>query len=368
MSGKVADDRDAAIKRAALCELDLPNRLNRIQRIFVHHANSLAARDALADAYENAIRLRESEPAFLIGDSRCGKTEMIKRFVSKKTAQPVPEVPFGCVKILGSSARAVYLNCQNGATPRQACNTMLEDLFNHWLPAHRPSQQEASLLLMKHFKRENIDMIVIDEAQKMYDGQSPKDFVSWIVSMRDAGFFRIFVTGDRTLLNLIDTHKVLRESKYFLVDLRPLSFQTSEQRTSFSSFLKRFDDDMPFVSTPLTDAKMVEPFYFATRGRPGVLASLLEGATVQAFNRMTQKDGTISDLPLTIEISDLSKAFERKIGAETRMLSINPFTHVGAFPDYPKTLEQELDELQQALVNKAKRGRNRGGRLYDDDK
>lgn len=72
--------------------------------------------------------------------------------------------------------------------------------------------------------------------------------------------------------------------------------------------------------------------------------------------------------PKTIEIVDLAKAFDRKMAAETRMLNINPFTHVGAFPTYPKTLEAEVDELNRVKADKAARGRNRGGRLYDDDK
>lgn len=370
MSDVNSDDAKARNKalRAEMSEWDQRRRLDRIQRIFVKHAHNRAAKAALVDAYENAIRLRESSPAFLVGDSRCGKSELIKRFVSEKASEPVPDVPFGCIKILGSSARIVYLNCQNGVTPRQACNTMLEELFKHWLPARRPSQQEASLLLMKHFEREKIDMLVIDEAQKMYDGQSPKDIVNWIVSMRDAGFFRIFVTGDRTLLNLIDTHKVLRDSKHSLVELRPLSYQTTQQQEEFALFLERFDWDMPFVTTPLSDKKIEEPLYFATRGRPGVLAMLLEAATVQAFRRSMDKDGKLVDMPRTMEVVDLARAFQRKMGAETRMLNINPFTHVGAFPSYPKTLEGEVNELQLALAGQAARGRKRAGRLYDDRK
>lgn len=368
------DEQEAArqekirLAKIQMSELDRPRRNTRIQRIFVPNLHTVPAKEALRDAYDNAIRLRESSPAFLVGDSRCGKTELMKRFVAEKAGESVPDVPFGCVKILGASARIVYLNCQNGATPRQACNTMLEDLFKHWLPARKPTQQEASLLLMKHFDREKIDMLVIDEAQKMYDGQSPRDLVNWIVSMRDAGFFRIFVTGDRTLLKTIDTHKVLRDSKHSLVELKPLSFQTNQQKSAFAAFLRRFDEDMPFVSTPLTDATMVEPFYFATRGRPGVLAILLEKATTQAFRRVVTESEDTSRVPTTLEVVDLAKAFEQQSSAETRMLNINPFTHVGAFPSYPKTLEDEVDELQQALADQAKRGRQRASRVYDERK
>ncbi|MBJ6986264.1 MULTISPECIES: ATP-binding protein [unclassified Devosia] len=370
MSGETVDDGKARIAalKGEMSTWDKERRRTKIQRIFVAHANNLTATLALEDAYDNAIRMRESSPAFLVGDSRCGKSELIKRFMSAKTSQPVPDVPFGCSKILGSPARAVYLNCQNGATPRQACNTMLEELFKHWLSARGPSQQEASLLLMKHFQREKIDMLVIDEAQKMYDGQSPKDLVNWIVSMRDAGFFRIFVTGDRSLLELIDTHKVLRDSKHSLVELRPLGYQTEKQKGQFAAFLKKFDEEMPFVSTPLADEGLEEAFFFATRGRPGVLANLLEGATVEAFRRLTDDDGNLKEMPRTMTVGDLARAFKIKMATETRMLKINPFTHSGPFPSYPKTLEGELDELQRALAAKAARGRQRASRLYDDPK
>lgn len=62
---------------------------------------------------------------------------------------------------------------------------------------------------------------------------------------------------------------------------------------------------------------------------------------------------------------DLIKAFDQMMAGETRMLGINPFTHSGALPSYAKTLDEELEELQRAILRGKPRGPNRGGRLQD---
>lgn len=349
-----------------MSEWPLDKRLQRIQRIFVEHHHVQAVNVALDGIYEHGIRLRESLPGILVGDSRCGKSELLKRYVRGKTGVAFPDkMPSGCVKVGEPGSTVVYLDCYNGATPRQACVTMLNELFDQRLATRGTRQQEATDLLMRHFQQEKVQLLVIDEAQKMVDGRSPADLANWIISLRNAGFFRIFISGDRSMYDLVDTVKVLRDSKKALVELRPFAYREQEQQADFAKFLRAFDKDMPFLSTPLSNKQLEEAFFFATRGRPGTLAIFLETAAYFAFRRMKEKDKKSAEAPKTIELVDLVKAFDQMMAGEARMLGINPFTHSGALPSYAKSLDEELEELQRAIVRPKPRGRNRGGRLQD---
>lgn len=333
---------------------ELSKRLRRIQRIFVNHSNAIAARAALDDGFENGIRLRESSPTYLAGDSRCGKSELMKRFIAAKAGAPFPADPSSCVLVEGPSCNVVYLDCHNGATPLQACSEMLQELFDFRATAS-VKQSEASGLLIKFFRRDDIGFLVIDEAQKMISGRSPKDLINWIISLRNAGFFRILVAGDASLASLVNTDKVLRDSKKALVHLQPFSFRQKAEQAKFRAFLEGFEKDMPFLTTPLADPAFTEPFFFATRGRPGTLAILLETATACAFRR--------TPLPKTLELKDLASAFDQQMGSELRMRGINPFLHKGDFPDYAQAPEEEETELQRVFIAKQTRGRQRGRQL-----
>lgn len=333
---------------------ELARRLRRIQRIFVKHNNAVAAREALDDGFENGIRLRESSPTYLAGDSRCGKSELIKRFIAAKSGAPFPAHPSSCVLVKGPACNVVYLDCHNGATPLQACSEMLQELFEFRATASM-KQSEASGLLIKLFRRDEIGFLVIDEAQKMISGRSPKDLVNWIISLRNAGFFRILVAGDATLAALVNADKVLRDSKKALVELLPFSFKEKGEKTEFKAFLDGFEKDMPFLRTPLADPAFTEAFFFATRGRPGTLAILLETATASAFKRTA--------LPETLEPGDLSKAFDQQMGGELRMRGINPFTHKGELPGYARTPEEEETELQRVFIDRQTKGRQRARQL-----
>lgn len=199
-----------------------------------------------------------------------------------------------------------------------------------------------------------VDMFVIDEGQKMIGtGAASNSFANWILSMENARKFRIVVAGGPELKHLMDSHPTIRDRKDSFVELGPFAHRSAADRAAFRSFLQNFDRKMPFVTTPLADPALDDAFYFATRGRPGTLAKLLEKATIFAFQK---------GMPKVLGNQHLSSAFALSFAQESRMLGVNPFDHKGPLPTIPRSLAEEMNHVA-AVPPLMRAPRRRGSRL-----
>jgi len=323
--------------RKEMSTWDVDKRLSRIQQIYIKHPQVTRVGTQLDLHWKHGLRLREATTSFIVGHSRCGKSETLKRFVKSKTGMSMPKTSSGtCLLVEGNDARIVYLDTMNGATPLQASISILANLFQFKL---KITENQASEKLIHFFGLAGVDLFVIDEGQKMIGadgvGRAADKFVNWLLSLENAGKFRIVVSGGPELQNTIDTHPMVRDRKDAVQHLKPFAHATDVDRAAFRNFLTNFDGVMPFESTPLSQAKLQDAFFFACRGRPGKLAKLMEKATQIAFLR--SEDKPMNDLT----VGHLSEAFSLSLLSESQMLGVNPFDHEGALPSIPLSIEQE---------------------------
>ena len=296
--------------KSEMISWDIDRRLNRIQQIYILHPAAQRVMQQLDFAWDHGMRLRETSTAFIVGNSRCGKSETLKQFVRRKIGVPFPNA-YGATSLFleGAGGRIVYLDCTNGATPLQASISILKNLFQFHL---RITENEASEKLIHHFGMNEVDMFVIDEGQKMIGtGAAANSFANWILSLENARKFRIVVAGGPELIHLMDSHPTIRDRKDSFVEIEPFAHRSEEDREAFHIFLANFDRMMPFLTTPLTDPANDDAIYYATRGRPGTLAKLLEKSTIFAFEK---------GVPSTLEIDHLARAFALSFAKESRML------------------------------------------------
>ena len=338
--------------KAEMAQWDIDRRLKRIQQIYLLHPGAKRVMQQLDFAWEHGMRLRETSTAFIMGNSRCGKTETLKQFIRRKTGKPFPnDVGTTSMFIEGKNSRIVFLDCTNGATPLQASISVLKNLFQFHL---KITENQASEKLIHHFGMNEVDMFIIDEGQKMIGtGAASNSFANWILSMENARKFRIVVAGGPELKQLMDSHPTIRDRKDSFVHLEPFAHRSAADRTRFRAFLRNFDLKMPFLSTPLVDPTLDDAIYYATRGRPGTLAKLLEKATMFAFERA---------MPKVLGKEHLSRAFALSFSQESRMFGVNPFEHKGALPTIPRSLAEEMSYVT-AVPALRRSPRRRGSRL-----
>ncbi|MDB5530213.1 MAG: hypothetical protein JWR51_3316 [Devosia sp.] len=331
----VAEAGDEATK-VEMAGWDIDRRLRRIQKIYILHPGVRTAWQQLESTWKYGMRLRETSTAYITATSRCGKTETVKQFVKEKTGRMIPnERVRSSVLVEGNGHRVLFLDCTNGATPRQAAKSILD---THFLPVPRISETEASEKLIFHMGANKVDMFIIDEAQKMTKGgtgQGAEDFANWLLTLENSRKFRIVVTGGPALRELMNSHPTIRDRKDSFVHIAPFAHRTAADRDAFRTFLSEVDLRMPFIGTPLGDARHDDAFFYATRGRPGMLSKLLEKATVAAF----EVDEDV--IPSVLQVQDLARACEVLMREEDRMLGINPFSHSGPLPSIPRSLAEE---------------------------
>ena len=360
---------DYAGMRKKLIALPLDMKLNVIQQIYIRHPGIQRAWDVLEKTEQHGIRLREAATGYIIGESRCGKSETAKRFIQKLTGRkPAEEMRYQLIE--GNGKKVVYADMTNGATPLEATRYIVQHIFNDVL-AHKVKEHNASNRLIDWFQQDEIDVFVIDEGQQLFNGHGPLAATKmgrWLLSLENAASFRTIVIGDTHLYDLFNAVPALLERKSGIAHLEPFSFATDVDKVVLGKFLFEFERCLPVDETCLSNngravsTRRLLDVYFATRGAPGAISKLCEGAFVAAYAR------TEGAIPEKLELADFVAAFDLLSGADQRMLGINPFK-ADSEKDIP-TIPYTPDDANDARLSRLGKRRSRrsnapvaGGRI-----
>jgi hypothetical protein len=346
--------------------LPLDDKLDAIQRIYIRHADIDHAWKVLKYNLLHSVRRSEASCGYIIGHSRCGKSETAKRWIYQNCGRrPEKGEPYQLIE--GNGKRIVYADLTNGSTPFIATCQILKKLFND-ITIKTLSESTAAGRLIEQFRLSKIDQFIIDEGQKMFVKKGPgaiSKFASWLVTLENARLFGTVVLGDTRLKDLFPEDDALNERKTGLASLRPFPFATSIDEEDYEGFVVEFERMLPFLKTPITNGTgrctplMLLMIYFATRGTPGALSKLCEIATVEADERLGGKNVE------SLEMADFVAAFDFLLKNDPRMNKVNPFRvdDRRKIPTFPLTPPETEDDFE-ADAQKARRPRSKvGGRI-----
>jgi hypothetical protein len=176
---------------------ELNKRRFQIGQIFVAHPAAAEAQFMLKDAIKNGARIREFSTRYLIGYSRCGKSETTKRLITELTGKPVLKEFFQIIE--GNGHKIVYADLTLGATPKAACRMMLFQLFGD-KQCLRPAltESEMTVLMINLFRKHGITWLFIDEAQTMLRSLTDKGahkLSEFVLSIENARAFGTTLIG-----------------------------------------------------------------------------------------------------------------------------------------------------------------------------
>jgi hypothetical protein len=360
---------DYAGRREELIGLPLDLKLNVTQQIFIRHAGVIRASEVFEKTVLHGLRLREAATGYIIGESRCGKSETAKRGIQKLTGRkPAEQMRYQLIE--GNGKKVIYADMTNGATPLEATRHIVEHIFNDVL-AHKVKEHNASNRLIDWFQQNEIDLFVIDEGQQLFNGHGPLAATKmgrWLLALENAASFRTIVIGDPHLYGLFDAVPALLERKSGIAHLEPFSFATDIDKAVLGKFLLEFERCLPVRETCLSNQdEAVSPrrlldVYFASRGAPGGISKLCEGTLVAAYAR------TNGAIPEKLELVDFIAAFDLLYGADPRMLGVNPFKAASEkdIPTIPYTPDDANRERLSRLGKRRSRRSNApiaGGRI-----
>lgn len=363
----VAEDPDAPLRQVQ----------DHIGSIFIRHGGINHAWRVFDWTHRFGFRLNESQPGYIHGDSRCGKTETAHRWVKSVTGKrPVrgrqlvngKEEVLVCQVIEGNGLKILYLDLTNGASPLEVCKSVLK-LFGYPKPMERMKQTDATTKAIGIMIARCVDVVIVDEAQQAFKGggeQAAQAMAEWLLPMANAKAFRLIFIGARNLDKIFRVQSA-QARHYGIALLEAFSFDTKVNKGLWAGFLKKFFEQVPFDTAdlrvdgdrnkPFTD-RHVFNFYFATRGAPGELSKFVETAAISAFER---NDGV---LPGNLLAADFADAFDFLWRNDARMRGANPFMieDIRGIPSIPLTSQANAEDNTKPQIKS--RTTVPGGRIH----
>lgn len=343
---------------------DLHKKRDAISSIFIRHDDILAGWEVLERTYHLGFRVNEASTGYIYGHSRCGKTELVHRFIKHLTGKRPKRGPV-CQFVEGNGARIIYLDLTNASGPLAATMSLLR-IFQDVKASSRITQAEATERLIGHLLQYPVDLLIVDEAQQAFKGGGAfavQAVGDWLLPLENARACKLVLVGSPQLRSLFDVVEAAHQRHGGIAILRPFSFQTEIQKAMYEKFLEKFAQNLPFKTTCILDKhgtvseRCAFNFYFANRGVPGGTPRFSEEATYSAFKRA---GGAV---PETLEESDFASAFDFLYGSDERMKGINPFRVsnrklIPAIPLTPEENDQDYPSSTNVSI-----GRRSGGRI-----
>jgi AAA domain len=313
------------------------SKLDAIRGIFVKHTKAEEAREMLLLSVAFARRLRENSSTYLIGWSRCGKSEIIKRLLQEQTGQRISNKRIQFLQ--GNGKRFLYVDLMGGSTPRILARQVNFNIFND-RKSLRLGEEEGTAALIENLNDLKVDGIILDEAQNLAE-DGVKKLARFILAIENECSAPLFVVGPPSLAKMMTKVDAMTQRSGGIKMLMPFSIADDEQREVHAAFVSAFSEQLPFDSNWFKnnedDHHMLRATFYAQRGRPGRHSLLVEAAVPHAFIRT----GGAEPAELTRE--DLAAGFDRVFIGQEIMQGRNPFRAEDylRLPRFPLSVDQE---------------------------
>jgi AAA domain len=311
--------------------------LDEVRGIFVRHKKAQEAREMVKLSLAFARPLPENSSTWLIGWSRCGKSEIIKRLLQEQTGMPVSKERVQLV--LGNGKRYLYVDLMGGSTPRILARKINFRIFNDRQNL-RLGEEEGTDALIENINHHDLDGVIVDEAQNLAE-DGKKKLARFVLAFENACNAPLVLVGPPTLAKILTKVDAMAQRAGGFKVLPPFGFANDDEQEMHAAFVAAFSDQLPFESNWFKeneyDHHMLRAVYYAQRGRPGRHSLLVEAAIPHAFMR------TGGAKPKELTKEDIAAGFDRVFLNQQIMQGRNPFRPDDylRLPKFPLSVEQE---------------------------
>jgi hypothetical protein len=239
--------------------------------ILPHRAFNIALK-RIEEAWVFATHKTDAEGLAIIGESRTGKTSVLRTFLQDH--QPSRDESGMRIPVLFASVPSL-------PTTKSLAGVLLEAL--HASDPERGTENEKTRRVRVLMKQTGTRMLMIDEFQHFYDRGSHKimhHVADWLKGLIDATQTTLVIAGLPTALGVIDQNEQLMGRFVSPARLLRFDWQMMEDREEFISILATFQDKLnERYNTPdFATEQMAFKFWLATGGLMGYVAKLLRHA------------------------------------------------------------------------------------------
>ena len=290
-----------------------------VETILVPHSGYMEARSQIQQLYDVSGIVDDPVGLPLLGESRNGKSRVIKELVkcypSSRNAEGLI-VPILSVK----------------TPPKPTLKGLVEALLSKMGDPnpHAGTENDMTDRLKKLTSTSGTRVVVLDEFQHFVEKSSmnvQEYLVNWLKNFLEESMLPVIVVGLETATAVLDQDQQLRGRFLAPVRMSRFDWNEKEQRSEFVAVLDSFETALReyFDLPELANEDMAFRLYVATGGLIGYLTALLKKWVWNAVSTDSR----------TLTLADLSKAYKQSIGKHQDAVSSagNPF--ISSFPIAP---------------------------------
>lgn len=211
----------------------------------------------------------------LLGHSRAGKTHIVNNYIRLRS-QELPDN--------AERPRFLKVEVQAGCTLKILATDLLIALDDP--DPEGGSQADKTRRVAEAIERAGLDMLVIDEVQRLIDGDTDKvkrDVANWITGLLNRRLCPLLLVGERKATRVLEDNMHLKGRTFGEEELTPHSWSDTEDRQEFRAILHVLDGmlDLPEKSGLGTNETALRIYCYA-EGLLGQAATLVSHAAVVA--------------------------------------------------------------------------------------
>ncbi len=265
---------------------------NLVDSIRIDHVAYKTTYERLIESYESVGHSATPVCLHIVGESRTGKSCVLKDFIQSYLPDRNPD---------GRQQSVVYAPAPAKATVSAILEQLLKALGDpYWA---RGAQSNKTQRLQMMLDAVGCKMIIIDEFQHLVDkGQRAQLALSvdWLKGLIEHKQWALVAAGLPESCSVIQTNVQLA-NRFDATLIMPLfDWHNKKMRLQFKGVLQEFSHQLhPFELPDMSSDEIGLRFFLATSGRVGLLAKLIDRAVSRAIAQNTPK----------IRIEDLSNAY-----------------------------------------------------------
>lgn len=251
--------------------LHAPPTVSRPGSTFIPYPLAMAAMDQVLQHINTGIHSGGADICAFLGESGSGKTEVIRRLMTKKEFRPYRDASGTLMQPL------VYVEITQAETPKSLAQRVLSALGDP-KPGRGRSQAIIQERAIGMLKRKGCKLLIFDEAQQL------------VSKKYDAGdFFRLFVNqpvapvllvGLPEIAGMITANPQVGRRAAPFIRMKPLNWFVPQEQLMFMGILKALQKQLPpqYQNTPLAHLSIAMPLHIVSTGLIGRVTQVLRFA------------------------------------------------------------------------------------------
>ncbi|MDU0203997.1 TniB family NTP-binding protein [Paenibacillus sp. MAH-36] len=256
--------------------------MEKVKKLIVFHPMFQKIYQEMFKCHMLSKNSAKSECLCIFGESGTGKTTVLELYRDKFPRREESQ---------GSIIPVLIVELPSSATPKDVASKILFELGDPYFD--KGTEKTMKVRIVDFIQNCGVQLVILDEFNHLIDSDTKRvlqKVADWIKGLANSVNVPIILSG------VPSAEKIFRYN--IQLDTRftnRLRLQQFKFNKDFRGLLKAIDEAHPFTeSSHLSDPKMTEKLYYATKGNMRILMRLIESATFEAVaanrNKLTEDD------------------------------------------------------------------------------